>query len=827
MSPEPGTRSRATPVPVHACNLLDLFTHTAGRFPDRLAVQDAATSLDYKQLDELADRWSAALANSGLRSGDAIVLFMPRCTALVAALYSIVKLQGVLVPVSDDMPAARLEFIVKDARARAVLVTGKQAAALPRAIADATVIDVESLAAPPQPALEPRDRQELAYIVYTSGTTGYPKGVCTSHASITARYRDWNSLFGLDRAPLRILQIAKAGFDVFIGDVVKSMGSGAALIICPDMVVVNPAELYRWLVEERIDYVDIVPAVLRNLIEYMTERGLDLASLSIVNCGADLWTKAEYLSFRAILKVKRLFNGYGVSECSVESIMFEDDGTILANKTTLPIGRPLDSDHVLIVDEQLRPVGSDTVGQLCLGGPCVSLGYLNLPERNREVFVTLPYNGTDERFYLTGDLATRDSGGIIEFIGRIDSQIKINGNRVELHEIERVLERHPDVKQAVAYYDAQDTALYAFVVPMAPARFDSNQLGKSIEAHLPRYMWPRRIVPIERAILNQNHKVDRKAVFMASTIKSNRNRKKQSNDLYKCRSVEQLLANLHARDIDIKLLIDEFIKPSMRRSILVGGSLAEQTASAVSDLDLLILLDDARAFKRQKTDLFGHRVNYLPSPDEHEIIASIFISGLEIECQFLVNDKLTVSTAPDHTDYKLARQSRLAENNKFLCRLASPWVVRDDGLLAPWRQCYELDKIRLKRTIEEFVAATKNLEDMAAAVGGDPYHLGVMGSYIAAHMTLALLAGQGYISKSAKWMKKVAHLLEDCPHELAELLTRGRQLAIPGLRVTATEQKALFDDTLQFCVAAHRHLSRDQQLAALLDALIVDFDIVL
>lgn len=819
--------SRTTPVPVQASNLLDLFTHTIERFPDRLAVRDADTSIDYKQLDDLADRWSAALANSGLCSGDAIVLFMPRGVALVAALYSIVKLQGVVVPVSDDMPAARLEFIVKDARARAVLVTAKQAAVLTPKMGDATVIDVERLATASQSAPKPRDRQELAYIVYTSGTTGYPKGVCTSHAAITARYRDWQSLYGLDRVALRILQVAKAGFDVFIGDVVKSMGSGAGLIICPDMAVLNPAELYRWLVEQRIDYVDMVPAVLRNLTEYMTERGIDLASLSMLNCGADLWTKAEYLSFRKTLKVKRLFNSYGVSECSVESTVFEDDGAILVNKSSLPIGRPLDSDHVLIVDEQLRPVGSGTVGQLCLGGPCVSPGYLNLPERNQEVFVRLPHNGSEERFYLTGDLATMDSHGIIEFVGRIDSQIKINGNRVELHEIERVLERHPDVKQAVAYYDSQDTALYAFVVPIAAAGFDSNTLGKWLEEHLPRYMWPRRIVPIERTILNQNHKVDRKAVFMSSTIKSNKNRKKRSNDLYKCHSVDQLLANLQTKDIDIKLLVDEFIKPSMRRSILVGGSLAEQTASPVSDLDLLILLDDSRAFKRQKTDVFGHRVNYLPSSDEHETIASIFLNGLEIECQFLVNDKLTASTAADPAGYKMARQSRLAENNKFLCRLASSWVIRDDGLLTTWRQCYELDKIRLKRAIEEFVAATKNLEDMAAAVGGDPYHLGVMGSYIAAHMTLALLAGQGYISKSAKWMKKVAHLLEDCPPELAELLIRGRQLAVPGLRVTPAEQKALFDDTLKFCVAAHHHLSRDQQLAALLDALIVDFDIVL
>lgn len=816
-------------VATEAASTLDvLFSAVAERFPQRQAVIDVEGELVYRELDRLAQRWAAALSAGGLRRGDMVVLYLPRGRSLIAALCATVRLGGVVVPVSHDIPTARLQFIVTDASATHVLVDTTQAEALGQQLGAARVVDVHTLAAcSPGPAPARAKPEDLAYLIYTSGTTGHPKGAMTTHAAITTRYRDWCEVYGLEQTALRILQVAKAGFDVFIGDVVKALGSGGTLVICPDMVVLQPDQLYRWLVEYRIDYVDTVPAVLRNLVEYLNATNSDLAGMKMLNCGADLWTRDEYLRFRAATRVQRLFNSYGVTECAVESTIFEDDGHLLAQRETLPIGRALPSERLLIVDAQLRPVAANTLGQLCLGGPCVSPGYVNLEERNQQVFVEFEEDGVRRRYYLTGDLARIDEDGIVEFAGRTDSQIKINGNRVEIHEIERLLERHPGVRQAVAHYDAERSLLQAFVVAAEGQSVDLPALTALAAAHLPPYMRPRVIRHIDRIPLNQNHKVDRKALQMAAITEASKLRRKKPNELYRCRSVDELSAALAARNIHVTALVDEFIKPSARRSILVGGSLAEQTASAVSDLDLLILLDSEQAFKKHKSDLYGHRINYLPSADAREKIVSLILDGLEIECQFLVDTRLGVHSEDAQATLTELRQPRLAENNKFLCRLSSSWVVHDDGLLATWRRCYDLANLRIRRTSEEFIASAKNLEDMAAAVGEDSAHLGVMGIYVASHLMLALLAHHHYFSKSAKWMKKVTRLLADCPPDLAGLLTRGRDLIGAGAQQSLAEQQVYFDDTMRYCADVRRYLAQDEQLGALLDSLIYDLDITL
>jgi amino acid adenylation domain-containing protein len=818
----------------HPATLGALFARTARAWPDRVAVIDADTVLDYRAFEARTTAWAAALAlDPGLRPGDAVVLYMPRDARLVIALNALARLGCSVVPVSGDIPAARLAYIANDAAAKAVLLVRDGAAASPERIGDALVVDIgrlpEETAEAAGTHLPPADAGDAsAYVIYTSGTTGHPKGVATSHAAILRRYEDWRTVYGLDRAPLRILQVAKAGFDVFIGDVVKALGSGGTLVMCPDMAILQPDALRRWLVDYRIDYVDIVPALVRNLVEYLETTGGDLAGLSMLNCGADLWTKAEYLHFREVLKVDRLFNSYGVTECAVESTVFEDDGVALAGRDTLPIGRPLPSDRVLIVDEALRPIPQGEIGQLCLGGPCLATGYIGLPERTARAFVTLPDHPEAGRVYLTGDLARIAADGLIEFAGRNDAQIKIRGNRVEIHEIERVLERHPDVRQAVVYFDAERSALHAFVVT-SDARFDSLAIAAFAAGFLPTYMRPASIRSVDRIPLNQNHKIDRKALFMAhintAAQAPARPRRKRPNELYRCRDLAELSAALDRHGIDIAALVGEFVKPSARRAILVAGSLAEQTASPLSDLDLLILLDDGGAFKKARAELYGQPINIVPTHDPEEKVVSMIVDGLEIECQFLVNEALTPDMQADART--MPRRARLAEHNKFLSRLAGGWTAHDDGLLAVWRACYDVEGLRIRRTAEEFMAAAKNLEDMAEAVDVDPAHFGAMGIYIATHLMLALLAEQRYFSKSAKWMKKATRTIEDGPAELAALLRRGQALMFAGLLDAPETRHAHLDATLRYAADVRAHLSRDEAFAGLFDTLIRDFDVIL
>jgi hypothetical protein len=433
---------------------------------------------------------------------------------------------------------------------------------------------------------------------------------------------------------MRILQAAKPGFDVFIGDVVKAFGSGGTLVVCPDMAILQPDALTRWITEYRIDYFDTVPAVLRNLVEHLQAIGGDLSGLEIFNCGADLWSRSEYLHAREVLKVGRLFNSYGVTECAVESTLFEDDGVSLRDRETLPIGRPNASDRILIVDETLQPVPEGTVGQLCLGGPCVAMGYVKQPERNARAFVVLPKAPEFGRVYLTGDLARIAPDGNIEFIGRNDTQIKIRGNRVEIHEIERLLERHPDVRQAVVLFDAEHASLHAFVTLADGAGFDRAALAAFAAGHLPAYMRPAEILAVARIPLNANNKVDRKALFLATRRGATARPGPDACALARCENLEALQAALAAWDLDLAAVIAEFVKPSARRTVLVRRPSESKEGEGRVALRVQILVESLRSLKKTHAELYGYPVAVQPGGNLDERAISIAMNGLDIHCLF-------------------------------------------------------------------------------------------------------------------------------------------------------------------------------------------------
>jgi amino acid adenylation domain-containing protein len=475
----------------------------------------------------------------------------------------------------------------------------------------------------PFPPVTPHD---LAYIIYTSGTSGQPKGIMIEHGSIACRYHDWEAVFGLARSAVRLLQVAKLGFDVFVGDVVKVLGSGGVLVMCPGEAVLDPARLHALLVGEAIDYVDIVPAVLRHLLEHLEATGDDLACLGTLNVGADLWTKDEYARARRVTRVPRLFNSYGVTEVTVENTLFEDDGTALDARSTLPIGSALPSDTILLLDDDLNPVAPGQTGQICIGGPCVARGYVNRPELNERAF----FERDGVRFYKTGDLGRADANGVIEFLGRIDFQVKINGYRIELEEIERVLEQFPTVRQAVVCYDSARRALTAFVRTVDGTALRTSECSAHLTAKLPSYMVPARFVVIDAFPLNQNGKVDRVGLTRELAAEP------KGHDLHESRSLSELQARLERRGLDLLSLVNEFVKPTAPFGLRVTGALANGTATEASPLELLVLLDvldGAGALKKRKRDVAGCAVQY----DDTRGRATLTIDGLEIALDFALD----------------------------------------------------------------------------------------------------------------------------------------------------------------------------------------------
>jgi amino acid adenylation domain-containing protein len=675
-----------------------LFDRSVLERGDAVAVKDANREYSYRELTALVGALAREMRDRGVGRGDAVAIYADRTAHVVAAILAILRAGAAFVPVSLDTPPARLAFFLSDANP-SLLLTDRlgrdQLAGLELRIgmvAIDTLPPTSGRGDGPAVAVSPDD---LAYIIYTSGTTGRPKGVMIEHGSIARRFHDWDSVYSLSGSRCRCLQLAKLGFDVFTADLVKALCAGGVLVLCPSDAVLDPAQLYRWLVEEAIDYVEMVPAVLRKLMEYLEASGQDLAGLGMINCGADLWSKDEYKRCRRVTKVSRLFNTYGVTECAVESTVFEDDGVILDRKTTLPIGRALASDEILIVDEALDPVAPGVSGQICIGGPCVSRGYLNRPELNRLAFFSRAgRDGEIIRYYKTGDLGRVDADQVIEFLGRLDSQVKIHGHRVELEEVERTLERYPPVRQAVVCFDSSQQTLIAHVRTVDGKPLEPSESAAYLARHLPRYMIPKRILVVETFPLSQNGKIDRaKLTHESAAFQAGGAGKRRPHDLHESRNLADLNERLRRRDLDLLSLVREFVKPSSRFGLVIGGELADGAATEVSDLNLLVLLNDGGAMKRRKQEISGNVVNFGPSSGDHTQI-SLFVDGVKIGLDFMVNAEISLDgSAPGVQNGVAGRVSDDPWRAKLLGWLASGWIVHGREVVERWRHYYQVDHL--------------------------------------------------------------------------------------------------------------------------------------
>lgn len=654
-----------------ALTLDEVFGRSVRENRDAVAVVDGSRACSYGRLDAHATAVARALAARGVGKGDRVAVYAERTVQAVAAILATTRLGAAFVPISLDTPPARLAFILEDSGSGLLLVDGagrEQLAGTDLGVATMVVApfaagDAEG-AAPASP-IAPGD---LAYVIYTSGTTGRPKGVLIEHLAIAHRYHDFELRYELSGASCRVLQLAKLGFDVFLGDLVKALGSGGTLVLCPSDAVLDPAELHRWLVERAIDYVEVVPAVLRNLVEHLETAGEGLPTLRILNCGADLWTKEEYERCKRVTGVPRVFNSYGVTECTVESTSFEDDGAILSGKETLPIGLPLASDDVIVVDEDLQPLPVGAIGQICIGGPCVARGYHNRPELNeRAFFLRAGRDGATTRFYETGDRGRIGSDGHVEFLGRLDFQIKIDGHRIEPGEVEAVLEAFPAVRQAVVCLLEDPPRLTALVRTEEGVVLDREGLAAHARRQLPQYMVPKRIVPVDRFPLTQNGKVDRLALAVDPPPEGVPGGASVRAELQGVGSLAELRRWLWGRGIELLSVVNEFVKPSTRAGVVVSGPFLPGVDAACTGLEVLVLLDGPGALKRRGQEVAGQAVRYPAPPAGCAARASLSLAGLAIGLDFAVG--------PGPGSWP----------GDILERLERGWVVQDPEVVASWR----------------------------------------------------------------------------------------------------------------------------------------------
>ena len=509
---------RAPALEVPYTDFVALFARRALACADNCAVRDGDRALTYAELDAQANRIAHALAARGVTAGSVVGVCMARSPDLIAALVGVMKTGAAFVALDPNYPPERLGFIAADAGICCLVRNDGSREASARIDVPVLVLDSESLAHLPAtaPACKDIDADSLAYIVYTSGTTGQPKGVMITHGNWTNAYAGWEREYNLENLNAH-LQMASFSFDVFCGDLIRALGSGKTLVLCPHELFAAPDKLHTWMQQAKTDFAEFVPGVFRNLADHLLSTGKRLDFMQILVVASDSWYVGEYRRYRSLLSAEgRLINSYGISETTIDSTYFESSVIGYADGALVPIGKPFPNVAVFVTDDNMQLLPAGVTGEICIAGAGVSRGYVNRPDLTAQKFIVRPLVAaeTPVRLYRTGDLGRMRSDGSLELIGRRDTQIKIRGMRVELGEIETLLRDKLCLVQdcAVSIYEdvKGNRRIVAYVVEKSPGEIDQKLFNAQLAEHLPAYMLPAAYVKIGQLPLSPNGKVDRR-----------------------------------------------------------------------------------------------------------------------------------------------------------------------------------------------------------------------------------------------------------------------------------------------------------------------------
>ncbi len=494
-----------------------LFEMQAMRHPDAIAVVFEDKQLSYEALNQKANRLAHFLKSQGIGPEVLVGICIERSLEMMVGILGILKAGGAYLPVEPELPEGKLRLILQDSGIEWVLTSSTLSEKIPKRYHTLYLDQEVSAGYSAQPlassGLNPR---QLAYMLYTSGTTGIPKGVGVTHSNLINQYYAWETAYDLEANDVH-LQMARYTFDVFAGDWIRALCSGGKLVICSRETLLQPDRLYALLQSELITVAEFVPAVLRALADYLDDTQHRLDFMRLLICGSDRWYMEEYKRFLKLCgQTTRLVNSYGLTEATIDSTYFESPLGDSLVQELVPIGQQFANTRCYILDRWLNPVPIGVAGELYIGGAGVVRGYFNRAELTAERFVPDPFSQqTGERLYKTGDVVRYQLDGNIEHLGRTDHQVKIRGLRIELGEIEAALLQHPQIRQAVVVAGEEGTSevqrLVAYVAG-DEAQLEIAELHNYLKAYLVDYMIPSIFVLLDEMPLNANGKINRKAL---------------------------------------------------------------------------------------------------------------------------------------------------------------------------------------------------------------------------------------------------------------------------------------------------------------------------
>jgi len=511
----------------------ELFAEQVELNPEAVALVFGRQRVTYRELNARANRVAHYLRSQGIKPEQVVGICLERSIAMVEAIIGVLKAGGAYLPLDSEYPDERLAHMLKSSQATVLLTQKSLAGKLLGHDAKTILIEVAESEGSDQ-EIDATEiglkANNLAYVIYTSGSTGTPKGVMITHHNLTNAYKSWNKAYGLSGRCTSHLQMASFSFDVFTGDVVRALCSGAQLVLVSRDTILSPSALYAVMRQESIDCADFTPGVLRNLAQYLDATGQDLSFLKLIVIGSDSWNVSEYRKWRSLCGAEtRFINAYGVTEATVASSYFEETQQNLQQVGSVPIGGPLPNIRLYILDQHRQTVPIGVAGELYIGGAGVGRGYLNQPELTEKSFIKDIFSDClGDRLYKTGDIVRRLADGNIKFLGRRDNQVKIRGFRIELGEIEETLTQHLSVREAVVLAQADQTGssqLSAYIVPSGEVSPSAADLREFLKQCLPMYMLPSRFVVIPAFPLTPNGKVDQRALASSGSFLSDSDHK--------------------------------------------------------------------------------------------------------------------------------------------------------------------------------------------------------------------------------------------------------------------------------------------------------------
>ncbi len=484
-------------------SITSLISQKTADIPDAVAIVCTKEQISYKELDRKSNAFAGMLIQRGIKKESVVGIMMTRSIEMIVAMIGILKAGAAYMPIDPDCPAPRIEYMIEDSNMELLVINDGTKDGF---IFQGKTINITTeLAEYPSrledftgPAISPED---LAYILYTSGSTGKPKGVMIEHKSVTNIVKVVPEVIGLEDGG-KLLSITKIVFDIFVTETLLALAYGIEIYLANERELYNPRLLGKIIVKNNINIIQMTPSTVQYFLSCDKELSFFKNIKKMIIAG-EVFPK----SLRDQIKRNSsttIYNAYGPTEATVYCSVSD-----VTDKDIVDIGKPLSNYTTFIINENGE---LDNKGELYIGGLGVARGYINKPELTEEHFVFLPEISSD-RLYKSGDLVERLPDGCINYLYRLDYQIKISGYRIELGEIERVIMEYNNIKQAaVVVKSDNDNNQYLCAFFSTYNDISESDLKKYLRFKLPQYMVPSIFVHTEKMPVNNNGKIDRNAL---------------------------------------------------------------------------------------------------------------------------------------------------------------------------------------------------------------------------------------------------------------------------------------------------------------------------